>query len=50
MGDVVRVYGADAAPGFAHAAETFLFAHTAPAAWSAGTVVKYWQTLTTLAG
>jgi integrase/recombinase XerD len=50
MGDVVRVHGADAAPGFAHAAETFLFAHTAPAAWSAGTAVKYRQTLTALAG
>ena len=50
MGDVVRVYGANAVPGFAHAAETFLFAHTAPAAWSAGTAVKYRQTLTALAG
>jgi integrase/recombinase XerD len=48
MGKAVRLYGADATPGFAHAAETFLVAHTAPAAWSSGTAVKYRQTLTAL--
>jgi integrase/recombinase XerD len=49
VGKVARVHGADAAPGFAHAAEAFLLAHAGPAAWSAGTAVKYRQTLTALA-
>jgi len=49
VGTVARVHGADAAPGFAYGAEAFLLAHTAPAAWSAGTAVKYRQTLTALA-
>lgn len=50
MGRVVFLSGAEPAPGFAHAAETWLYAHAYPAAWSAGTAVKYRQTLTTLAG
>jgi site-specific recombinase XerD len=48
MGQVVPIVSAPT-PGFAHAAETFLTAHTAAAAWSAGTAVKYRQTLTALA-
>jgi hypothetical protein len=36
------------APPFAHAVETFLFAHVAPCAWPRGTVTKYRQTLTAL--
>jgi hypothetical protein len=35
--------------GFAHAAETFLFAHTTSGAWSAGIAVTCRQTLTALA-
>jgi len=38
------------APTFSHAADAFLIAHTAPGAWSAGTAVKYKQTLTALGG
>jgi integrase/recombinase XerD len=38
-----------AAPTFAHAAETYLLAHTTPGTWTAGTAVKYRQTLTALA-
>jgi site-specific recombinase XerD len=36
------------APTFGHAAEAFVVAHAAPGAWSAGTAVKYRQTLTAL--
>jgi integrase len=43
------VPGASPAPAFAHAAETFLVAHTLPEAWSATTVTKYRQTLAALA-
>jgi integrase/recombinase XerD len=50
MGKVIPIADADAAPPFARAAEAFLLAHTAPAAWSPGTAVKYRQTLTVLAG
>ena len=38
------------APAFGHAAEAFLIAHAAPGAWSAGTAVKYRQTLAALGG
>jgi integrase/recombinase XerD len=38
------------APTFSHAAEAFVVAHAAPGAWSAGTAVKYRQTLTALGG
>jgi integrase/recombinase XerD len=38
------------APAFVHAAEAFIIAHAVPAAWSAGTAVKYRQTLTALGG
>ena len=38
------------APAFVHAAEAFVIAHAVPAAWSAGTAVKYRQTLTALGG
>ena len=38
------------APTFGHAAEAFVIAHAAPGAWSAGTAVKYRQTLAVLAG
>jgi len=38
------------APTFGHAAEAFVVAHAAPGAWSAGTAVKYRQTLTALGG
>jgi hypothetical protein len=38
------------APTFGHAAGAFLIAHAAPGAWSAGTAVKYRQTLTALGG
>ena len=38
------------APTFGHAAEAFLIAHAAPGAWSAGTAVKYRQTLAALGG
>ena len=38
------------APTFGHAAEAFLVAHAAPGAWSAGTAVKYRQTLAALGG
>lgn len=37
------------APTFGHAAEAFILAHALPGAWSAGTAVKYRQTLTALA-
>jgi hypothetical protein len=33
------------APTFGHATEAFVIAHAAPGAWSAGTAVKYRQTL-----
>src|SRR5260370_35752866 len=33
------------APTFGHAAEAFVVGHAAPGAWSAGTAVKYRQTL-----
>ena len=36
------------APTFGHAAEAFAVAHAAPGAWSAGTAVKYRQTLAAL--
>jgi site-specific recombinase XerD len=36
------------APTFGHAAEAFIIAHAAPGAWSAGTAVKYRQTLAAL--
>ena len=36
------------APTFGHAAEAFVLAHAAPGAWSAGTAVKYRQTLAAL--
>ena len=49
MGEIVSISGAYPAPTFSHAAETFLIAHIAPAAWSTGTAVKYRQTLTILA-
>jgi integrase/recombinase XerD len=48
MGTVHTIRAADAAPAFAHAGEAWLAAHTAPGAWSAGTAVKYRQTLTAL--
>jgi integrase len=38
------------APTFGHAAEAFVVAHAAPGAWSAGTAVKYRQTLAALGG
>jgi integrase/recombinase XerD len=38
------------APPFGHAAEAFVIAHAAPGAWSAGTAVKYRQTLAALGG
>ena len=38
------------APTFGHAAESFVIAHAAPGAWSAGTAVKYRQTLAALGG
>ena len=38
------------APTFGHAAEAFVIAHAAPGAWSAGTAVKYRQTLAVLGG
>ena len=38
------------APTFGHAAEAFLIANAAPGAWSAGTAVKYRQTLAALGG
>jgi site-specific recombinase XerD len=38
------------APTFGHAAEAFIVAHAAPGAWSAGTAVKYRQTLTAVSG
>ena len=38
------------APMFGHAAEAFVIAHAAPGAWSAGTAVKYRQTLAALGG
>ena len=46
---IVSIAGTYPAPTFSHAAETFLVAHMAPAAWSPGTAVKYRQTLTALA-
>jgi len=46
---IVSISGAYPAPTFGHAAEAFLIAHVAPAAWSPGTAVKYRQTLTILA-
>ena len=36
------------APTFGHAAEAFVVTHAAPGAWSAGTAVKYRQTLAAL--
>jgi len=36
------------APTYAHAVEAFLIAHDRAGAWSAGTAVKYRQSLTTL--
>jgi len=38
------------APTFGHAAEAFVAGHAAPGAWSAGTAVKYRQTLAALGG
>jgi len=38
------------APTFGHAAEAFVVTHAAPGAWSAGTAVKYRQTLAALGG
>ena len=38
------------APTFGHAAQAFVIAHAAPGAWSAGTAVKYRQTLAALGG
>jgi integrase/recombinase XerD len=38
------------APTFSHAAEAFVIAHAAPGAWSAGTAVKYRQTLAAIGG
>jgi integrase/recombinase XerD len=38
------------APPFGHAAEAFVIAHAAPGAWSAGTAVKYRQTLAAIGG
>jgi integrase/recombinase XerD len=38
------------APTFGHAAEAFVLAHAVPGAWSAGTAVKYRQTLTAIGG
>jgi hypothetical protein len=38
------------APTFGHAAEAFIIAHAGPRAWSAGTAVKYRQTLAALGG
>ena len=49
LGEVRQLRAAHPAPTFAHAAETFLVAHTAGGAWSAGTTTKYRQTLTALA-
>ncbi|MEU0156871.1 tyrosine-type recombinase/integrase [Micromonospora fulviviridis] len=49
MGQVHKLKTSYATPTFAHAVETFLFAHTAAGAWSPGTTVKYRQTLTALA-
>jgi len=37
-------------PTFGHAAEAFVAAHVAQAAWSPGTAVKYRQTLAALGG
>lgn len=52
MGEVRQLHVAHRAvhqaPTFAHAAETFLVAHTAGGAWSSGTATKYRQTLTAL--
>ena len=49
MSEIVSISGGYPAPTFSHAAETFLIAHIAAAAWSTGTAVKYRQTLTILA-
>jgi integrase/recombinase XerD len=49
VAEIVSIARAHPAPTFAHAAEAFLAAHTAGAAWSPGTAVKYRQTLTALA-
>ena len=38
------------APTFGHATEAFVIAYAAPGAWSAGTAVKYRQTLAALGG
>lgn len=38
------------APTFGHAAEAFVVGHATPGAWSAGTAVKYRQTLAALGG
>lgn len=48
MGQVQPIRAVTPAPTFAHAAETFLAAHTLPGAWSPGTAVKYRQTLAAL--
>jgi hypothetical protein len=47
---VGQIPGVSPAPSFAHAAETFLVAHTLPGAWSTNTAIKYRQTLAALAG
>lgn len=49
MGQIHKINPAREAPTFAHATETYLAAHTAAGAWSAGTATKYRQTLTALA-
>jgi hypothetical protein len=40
VGEIVSISGAYPAPTFSHAAETFLIAHIAPAAWSTRTAVN----------
>lgn len=49
MGKVRQLHPLYPAPTFDHAVESFLVAHTAGGAWSAGTATKYRQTLTALA-
>jgi hypothetical protein len=49
MGHVRQLRAAHPAPTFVHEAETFLVAHTAGGASSAGAATKYRQTLTALA-
>jgi len=50
MGKIAVITRMHPAPAFGHAAEAFLSARITPGAWSPGTAVKYWQTLTAPAG